>query len=275
MKYYKTFWTCLFLGAIILLMPPWGSLPKAQDDPMTIDDAIAAAIAAHDADSSAHLGTGASLANHKSNDVLDHPVGSVLGDKKTQQEIFLQTQFENLAAFGTHGSPTQNFPGFRLIPTGTAFSNRKEVFMDGESSGFILDFSKDFLLQFSFQADTYSAGHFFAQLGYASGVDSKNGVGLSIVNGVATFFVTDDGGGSPATLSWPSYTDVTQYVVRVQNVASDGKIYCYVNGELLGTLTVPNTSASDPLYVDFFQYAATTTGHESDVYDMTLVLSLI
>ena len=52
----------------------WGNLQKSLDDPQTIDQAIAAAIAAHEQDPTAHLGDGESLQQHKSNDIIDHPI---------------------------------------------------------------------------------------------------------------------------------------------------------------------------------------------------------
>jgi len=267
---------CLLVCAILFhMIPTWGTLAKAQDDPTTIDEAIAAAILAHDNASSSHLSSGASLANHKSNDVLDHPLGSVLADKKTQTEYFFQTQFENLAAFATHGSPSPTFPGFRLIPTSTAFANRKEVGIDPSSTNLILDFSKDFLFQFSLIADTYSGGSFLAQIGFSLGSQTENGVGLEIINGVAKFYVAKEDGSSKSYLAWPSYTDLNEYVVRAQYVASEGKVHFYINGEELGALVYPDTSASDPLGVDFWYYRTSGTSHEVDVLDMTLSLSLV
>lgn len=64
-----------------MALPLWGQLEKSTDDPQTIEEAIDAAIAAHNEESDAHLGLGQSLESHKSEDVIDHPPESVLPDK--------------------------------------------------------------------------------------------------------------------------------------------------------------------------------------------------
>lgn len=55
----------------------WEGLPKSQDDDQTIAEAIAAAMADHNADPDAHMGDSGSVQSHRSADVLDHPDLSV------------------------------------------------------------------------------------------------------------------------------------------------------------------------------------------------------
>lgn len=87
-------------------LPNWGSLTKAVDDATTIDDAITAAVAAHLADSAAHLDTGASLESHKAETVIDHPAGSVLVDKLSSTENWFNVAFQTLDGISSVGSPT-------------------------------------------------------------------------------------------------------------------------------------------------------------------------
>jgi hypothetical protein len=68
-----------------MVLPLWGQLEKAQDDDTTIMEAIAEAIAEHEADPTAHLGSGESLQAHKSDGVIDHPAQSVVLDKTPYQ----------------------------------------------------------------------------------------------------------------------------------------------------------------------------------------------
>lgn len=68
-----------------MALPLWGLLQKAQDNAQTIDEAIAAAILAHEADPTAHLGDGESLEAHKSDIIIDHPAQSVVLDKTPYQ----------------------------------------------------------------------------------------------------------------------------------------------------------------------------------------------
>lgn len=93
----------------------WGMLAKALDDNQTIDEAIAEAIASHEADSSAHLGTGESLEAHKTSEVIDHLKGSVVADKKTMKEIQFSTNFESIAKWTVSGGVSNiGMPGVRL-----------------------------------------------------------------------------------------------------------------------------------------------------------------
>lgn len=62
-------------------MEPWAQLPRAIDDNQKIDEAIEAAIAAHNEDSEAHLGTDEALQVHRQNEVIDHPAESIVNDK--------------------------------------------------------------------------------------------------------------------------------------------------------------------------------------------------
>ncbi len=68
-----------------MALPLWGQLEKSQDDSQTIEEAIAAAIVAHEEDPTAHLGPGESLQAHKADDIIDHPAQSVVLDKTPYQ----------------------------------------------------------------------------------------------------------------------------------------------------------------------------------------------
>jgi len=67
-------------------LPIWGLLEKSVDNPQTIDQAIAAAIAVHESDPTSHLGAGESLQAHKNDSIIDHPAQSVVLDKTPYQD---------------------------------------------------------------------------------------------------------------------------------------------------------------------------------------------
>ena len=109
----------------------WGLLPKAQDDPTTIDQEISAAIAAHNADPDAHTAAGAALDLHRVNEVIDHPAGSIVQDKFETAPLSFTgikafTSFETAARFQpiTHGSGSAAFSsnGMTLATGATASS---------------------------------------------------------------------------------------------------------------------------------------------------------
>lgn len=95
--------------------PVWGQLAKAQDDPETIEEAINAAILAHESDPEAHLGEGESLESHRAFGVLDHPQASVVMDKFSSTEAYFSSSFENITPWSDSGSVSNsNWPGVTL-----------------------------------------------------------------------------------------------------------------------------------------------------------------
>ena len=105
----------------------WGDLLKSQVDDHTIIAAITAYIAEHNADETAHLGTGQSLQSHKASEIIDHLAESIISDKVALFQIypeqlalkkaFYQTNFESLAFWTqavSHGSILNNLGGVVL-----------------------------------------------------------------------------------------------------------------------------------------------------------------
>lgn len=113
----------------------WGLLPKAQDDATTIDGAINAAVAAHNDDPTAHMAAGQSIDVHRTNDILDHPAGSVLADKRPFASLELATNFETLTGFTITGLITRFWPGL-FINVYTSAHTDAEI--GNDTSGFIL-----------------------------------------------------------------------------------------------------------------------------------------
>lgn len=120
----------------------WGGVPKAQDDPTTIDDAIAAAVAAHNDDPTAHMAAGQSIDVHRTNEIIDHPAGSVLADKRTSATRELSSNFETLTGFTITGLVTRFWPGLYINAYTSAHTDAE---IGNDTSGFILfgfDFAK-------------------------------------------------------------------------------------------------------------------------------------
>lgn len=59
----------------------WGNLSKTNSDSTLIDEAIGAAVASHNNNPDAHLGTGQALQSHRAADIIDHLAESVVNDK--------------------------------------------------------------------------------------------------------------------------------------------------------------------------------------------------
>jgi len=85
---------------------PWGQLPKSQIDPEKIEEAIARMIVEHNNDPNAHTEEGQSLYAHKTAEVIQHAVESIVADKIKNFEIepnklnwdmpYIDSHFESL-----------------------------------------------------------------------------------------------------------------------------------------------------------------------------------
>jgi len=73
-----------------MTLPTWSNLEKSQIDSETIEEAIARLIAVHEADGDAHTGAGKSLNTHKTQSVVDHPAGSIVGDKIEKKAVIIE-----------------------------------------------------------------------------------------------------------------------------------------------------------------------------------------
>lgn len=135
----------LFLVIVVVLCShmaaeTWGMLAKSQTDSTTIDQAIAAAISAHNDDATAHTAPGQAIYLHTTNPVIDHPPGSIPVDKVSNLGAFYTSNFESLDAFSTSGLVSQSFPGVSLS-TGLVSGGSAQVNSDGTAEDASLDFS--------------------------------------------------------------------------------------------------------------------------------------
>jgi len=108
----------------------WGGMTKAQDNSQTIDEAIAAAIAEHEADPESHMGVGESIENHRINEIIDHPQGSVLVDKKQVSQMELVTCFESVTGWTFNAAYHLNEFGALLLETNTSNNNVASAWLE-------------------------------------------------------------------------------------------------------------------------------------------------
>jgi len=237
---YKNFYSLLLALAILCIIIPimltlWGSLPKAQDDPQLITEAITAAIAAHESDPTAHLGDGESLEQHKSNEVIDHPAQSLVPDKFNSSNKFSLIPVNNLT--DVHLENESDFiPGFiaqlwSSSPiTGTSFARLLEFNLSNLGS-----VSNDFIINFLFSAyDTTGTwqGSFNALF---ARVDIKQG-----------YYRLGYFDGSWHYTSWVSYTLAFAQRWRIFYEASSNTIFFYLNSvEVYSVVQTPTFDSSD------------------------------
>ena len=172
-------------------IPLWGNLEKSQDDKNTIDEAIASAIAAHEADPTAHLGDNESLQNHKHNEIIDHPAGSVVIDKLSYNQFEynllwsdFQTWKHNLPQ--TSGNQVLYNSNSGVVNYYLSAASVHRYFKKSlDSSGFVLDGSCSFRLdiRMSQESDYLTTSYNLFGFGFESDISSFSGICFKIQNG--------------------------------------------------------------------------------------------
>ncbi len=164
----------------------WGLLQKSQSDGQTIDEAIAAAVLAHEQDPDSHLGSGESLQSHKASEIIDHLAGSVVPDKLLRNfysEGKMPIFWNSLDPFYiSNATPTLGF-GYCFIHTSdTAVST---VYMLGkDTTNFQAKFSQNPILEFDSYISVNSNAEFFIGLGDMACSEDAYSVGFSYHGGV-------------------------------------------------------------------------------------------
>lgn len=253
------------------MLENWGLMTKAQDDSTTIDQAIAAAILAHETDPESHMGVDESIENHRINETVDHPAGSVLADKWTMSQFDFTTTFDNLDTFFMQGTYENFWPGVLLSTDGTGTVKKSSIIADLESSGFDFDTSKDMLFQFIFNADGDSDSLLAHFLGVSYADQYMRGMGLECIGETARFYTAKADGTSPNYLSFPTFAFGVPYIIRMHNDPIDGVVKVYINGELLGTLAWPEQWSGGLCYKT---YLYDTTGYGNAVRVHSLYVSI-
>jgi hypothetical protein len=223
--------------------PVWGNLAKALDDDTTIDEAIAAAIATHEADADAHTGTGESLETHKGQAVVDHPLGSIVADKATFSELAIRTAFESLDGWSTVGDVTNTtFPGCSLYVEYGAV-NTSKLYSNPQVPTNFFNSAKDMLYQIMCKF-SLSNTHFNAWLGFITDHASTTaGFGFVINDGVLKAHVR---AGSTTTESDAiTCTLSNDHIFRAQYNATTGYVYFYIDGTLVATIAKPTGTWED------------------------------
>ena len=251
----------------------WENIPKNQIDSETIEQAIARMILAHVNDESAHLGVGQSLQSHKASAIIDHATKSVLFDNLSAQELIYSTSFENQDAFSVFGSPIFDWPGFLLNPGSLGYSNRHSVSISFENAGISLDFTKDFIIQFSCMIENLTGGSFRFQSALDYGSNLNRNIGLLIEDDLAKFFFSAPDGTNTVWLSWLDFEILKFYVIRIKYIASEQKAYFYVNNDLLGSLDLPSLPASDWFSFSFTSFQSVLNTANASISAFSVQLS--
>lgn len=230
----RTIFALITIILIFMAEPVWGNLQKALDNPQTINQAIDEAITAHEADSDAHTGAGESLETHKSQEIIDHPAGSFLGDKISITESTYITNFESWETWVKVGEVNSDgWPGLYLyVEDGINDETRlSSTYLKQDG---LIDYSKNWMLQLQGWIDQSPDVTVRFQLGNAPGANAGIGFGFEIVDGTPKGFWKDnDGINYTADLG---IDPEIQHIYRAFYDKTDKEVRFYVDGELLATI---------------------------------------
>lgn len=230
----------LIVGLFFMAIQNWGALQKSADDDETIEQAIARLIAVHEGDAESHLGEGESLAAHKAADVIDHPAYSVVRDKVSFNRRIFDFYFNSLDGISITSGVELNTSGVLLMAT-SGVSNNQRMFqiLNDDVNFYSAPMSKYPVFEISIVLPAITT----QRIEILNGSDSDySGFGFVVVHGnlVGQYYDSSNEGHSTTLMTISANTI---YRLRAE-YNSDGKIYWYVNGVLIASVTP--VSLSDP-----------------------------
>jgi hypothetical protein len=227
----------LAILTLIMADPVWGMLGKALDDNQTIDQAIAAAIATHEADSEAHTGANESLETHKTQEIVDHPAGSIVMDKFSAQEDYHFTDFQSLAGWTIAGVvENAGWPGVTLdiIDGETEVSS---LYATALVPGGYLRKDHDAQIQVTMYADTV-ANAYAVVFGFgATGLTPAEGFGFKKDGTSLKGYVRTDSTTTYTSELTPDMASV--HVYRAYYNGATDEVEFYIDGDLVATVARP------------------------------------
>lgn len=226
--------------------PVWGMLAKSQDDPETIEEAIARMIAEHDSDENSHLSAGGSLAQHKVSGIIDHLAGSIVADKFTQTKKLFLAGFESLDGWIKSSSGVvANYPAL-TIQTGGTINTVKQI--SAEGAGYdIMDFTKNPFFQVIFSINSLADVIARVGAGQPNPTAGGSGFGFKVEGGVCYAFILNDvTDTSTAIDNLPTGESV---VLRAVADSTAETVTFFVNGVEVAVIDFPAGLSPDPVMV--------------------------
>lgn len=236
----------------------WGMLPKALDDDQTILEAVAALIAAHEADEEAHLGVGESLQSHRASEIIDHLAASVVQDKildgeinlakKSWNEFEYNTCFDSIDAWNKDISKVEIGVAGMLISSGSVNQSYGYLNAEGYGDSEATNFAKNMLFQTAFKLGQITSQVVKILMGGYDFDGTSENFGFRINNGTLYAMHTKSDG-DVETIITTEITGITLTnfnVFRAEFDISSQSFKFYVNGILKATHTTDIPSGSTP-----------------------------
>ena len=216
-------------------MDTWGTVPKSQVDPETIEEAIARLIQAHLDDENAHIETGQSLEVHKASEIIDHLATSVVRDKLEFDRFTLDIDFQTKDAWSVIGPVGLVSINELSMDTDTAIGAYSQAYIN---TGDALQSQTDWSLSPNWQVRVYfsDVSACVAHWGMFD-EDYISGAGFELV-GSHLYAVWFDNNEDKQTYDILTMTDSLGYVCRFAYDYATSTLTFYVNGALVHTVVV-------------------------------------
>ncbi len=231
-------------------LPPWGTLPKASDDPTVIDAAIAAAISAHNDNPDSHLGAGQSLQSHRASEIIDHLASSVVADKFTDRQMMFLFNFETLDDWTVSAFLSSiGFPGC-IIGTDDVLNDEATLIAASSGLPSFFDVSKNLLFQVNARVDVATDVEFYLDWGvYSDNMVGESAFGFRFVSSQLQAFFHD---GTSFHTSDISSVDISlPHIYRVVIDSTLKNLYFYIDSVLVATLSYTSWSYSEDRSASF------------------------
>ena len=251
---------------ICMSIDVWGLLPKSQEDNTTIEDRVAEMIAEHN-DPDAHVGTNESPAAHRENDIMDHPAGSVKGDKL----VFARKVDLSLKVWTASLHPARFILVLlHYILGGNVINNNSYVY------GYVdawppLSFDHSWMFETNCFLTPTSGAEAYIGIGSLNADTGGNtGIGFKIVGTTlyAYHIVDIDSSPDETAVSLGSFDPTVFHNYRVIYDHSASEIRFYLDGDLVHTFDSDLPTVDDYSLCTFYIKSTTTAYHNLKVADL-------
>lgn len=227
----------------------WYTVPRTVDDLETIMEAIDAKILTHNQDPSSHGQTGESLDDHRVEDELDHPFGSIDLRHLVDKKILAISCFESLDGWDADGIASAGVMAGRLqtAPVANEFAS---ISCQAAAVASRMNPAKNPFFQTTviLLQDTEQIAYILAGVG--PGVGDNDKFGFKIVDDNLWAYWTKSGVVNTQAIAGITVTDLNVYRAFCDNQAQE--IYFYVNGVLKYTATANYPDTVNPYLFEYY-----------------------
>jgi hypothetical protein len=228
-------------------------------------------IADHETNPESHLGTGESLETHRAQDVLDHPQGSVVADKRQFSQLEFATSFESIDAWTvTAASSFHELGAFGLTTTATTGNIAFAWLEDGlPILAEQLVKSPMFQIAFELLSVTNVTHNFLFTLDQT--MIGWPGIGFRITNADIVGLFHD--GATLHSVSLGNVATYTTYIARAFVNIALNRVEFWLNGVLLGTVPFEQHYTSDEALFPYFSVTKTGGTTAKTVFIRNMVVA--